>query len=89
MRAGCICHHPDRPRVHAVYCPLTTLRTGPRRSVEFLRAPMQDSEAEVVAWLRARGCTGIETHQGPDRSWRGSGRLDTAETMAWAEQAGL
>ena len=88
------CHHPDRPAVHSVYCEHAFHGVTPtgKRGVYFLRAPMQDSPADVEAWLRARGCVDIETHVGPDGSWRGSGRLvemGDGETARVASEAGL
>lgn len=66
----------------------STKRHG-RRKVEFLRAPLHETEAEVVGWLRARGCTDIKVFSGPE-GYRGSGRIEqAAETTAIAEAAGL
>lgn len=46
------------------------------RAFVFVRAPMHDTPADVVAYLAARGCTRIEAHAGPDGSCRGSGCVE-------------
>lgn len=59
-----------------------TRRKAAREGLVFLRAPMQETEEGVCEWLTAKGCDRIETHQGPDGQWRGSGVVRSAGAVA-------